>query len=161
MPVGMSFSKGMTSNQLWLAMQQDPATRKQLGGIFPNDLLIQHHPVMRPQIIFVNTAPVSHPGKHWTAFYYPLADTEPIEYFDSTGTNPVNYRGSFKLFLRGQKSGYIYCTKRLQNPESSVCGEYCLYYAIHRCHGQRMNAIVSSMTSDEMVYSFVHNYFQM
>lgn len=154
-------SNGTTTSQLWQAMQQDCQTHRQLGGVFPNDHLYHYRAVVRPQIIFVNTAPERHPGKHWVALYFPANVTLPVEFFDSTGKDPLQYRGSFKEFLTGQRSGYIYNKLRLQRADSDVCGEYCLYYAIHRCHGNSMRSIVASVSSDEQVYSFVHKYFQM
>lgn len=161
MQVAMSFSEGMTTNQLWFAVDQDPIIKNQFGGVYPSDHIIRHVPVMRPQIIFANTAPQTHPGKHWVAMYFPLSPNDPVEYFDSTGKNPVLLGGPIKEFFRIQPSGYIYCTKQLQKPGTSVCGEYCLYYAIQRCRGTSMNSIVASIVSDERVHFFVHNYFQL
>ena len=55
------------------------------------------------------------------------------EFMDPLGEKPNHYSEHFKTFLQNNSSSYIYNKHVLQSPWSSVCGQYCLFYALHRC----------------------------
>ena len=105
-----------------------------LGGVFSIDTLPRvHH--YEPTLYIVNTAKSSHPtGTHWVAI---LVGIETSEYLDTLGCKP---RPEFIDILG---SNYIYCSKKLQDPSSSACGYYCLYYGLCRAQQLTFERIVT------------------
>ena len=75
------------------------------------------------------------PGKHWVVRYM-IDDCR--EYFDSLGGR-INEE-EFIQFLRGH---YKYISVQTQEPLSTVCGQYCLFYMCLRVRGYSMNYIVN------------------
>ena len=50
----------------------------------------------------------------------------------------------------------------LQSPLTSVCGQYCLYYLLHRARGISLQVILNEFSSDvdwndQFVYDFIRN----
>ena len=70
----------------------------------------------------------------------------------------------FKDFLDRNSNYMIMNNKVLQSLDSSVCGEYCIYYLIHRCRGFSMQTIVNHFSkrkriNDSIVYEFVTRHY--
>ena len=84
-----------------------------------------------PAAYIVNTDEHDEPGQHWVAVYFPVS-TE-AEFFDSYGHAPLYFDQRLADFV--QKKNVVYNTKRLQGPLSIVCGQYCLFYIMHRSRG--------------------------
>ncbi len=95
----------------------------------------------KPKVYIVNTAPGNQPGEHWVTLYFPVE--APVEYFDPLGYPPM--RSSIQKMIRrnlGQNSRCLYNQVPVQGPGSTACGQFCIFYAIHRCEGKTMNEIV-------------------
>ena len=144
----------MNTFQLWNALATNPITRKKFGGIFSKDTLkFVKEPL--PQLIICNTDVSTQSGKHWILLYI---DEKCLEYFDTLG-NDINYYGLELLhFLKLTKvKKYKRVPKRIQPINSSMCGEYCLYYAYARCRGESMASILVTMPSMQTLSSFIHD----
>ena len=133
----------MNTKQLLSILLRCKSTRDYLGGVCPADC-IPRHVTSRPRLYIVNTQPRGHKGQHWVAFYFPLIG--PCEYFDSTGKPPR--LPWFKDSLRCNGPDFIYNKKRIQDIGSWTCGPYCLFYAIQRCGGWSLKAIINVFDSD-------------
>ncbi len=48
----------------------------------------------------------------------------------------------------------MFNSKRLQNYNSNVCGQYCLMYSYYRCRGYKFEEIIS-MFSDNLILNDV------
>ena len=101
---------------------------------------------------YSNKAPDTHPGLHWVALF--VTDNS-IEYFDSYGRDPPN-----ALHRWGKKKQWITNPIPLQSPLISVCGQYCLYYLLHRTRGIDMIDLLMDFDADvdrndKLVYDFV------
>ena len=83
------------------------------------------------------------------AFY--IQDKQHGEFFDSYGR--IRLQKSFIRFLER------HCTTWLQGAFSSVCGQYVLYYLLHRCQGQSMDRIVNNFVDDKDINDFYVNDF--
>jgi len=82
----------------------------------------------------VNTDPSFLPGKHWIAVFIP-SNSLP-EFFDSLGRSPSHYSEKILNFLLNKNSeGFVYNCKRLQGPQTSTCGLFCLYFLYFRIRG--------------------------
>ena len=134
----------METSDLTHLLTSDAFTRRLTcavyDGVHAADQL--HVPLHRPTALVINTDPSWKPGKHWVAVYIPIRG--PWEYFDSYGEPPLS------PFIRQwiDPHPYIYNNKLLQSPVSDVCGQYCMYYLMHRARGQTMDAILSRFTNN-------------
>lgn len=86
--------------------------------------------VNKPSMFVVNTDQSNQPGSHWICFYFP--ETGSAEFFDSLGKPPEHYHKYFKSFLITYGSSYVHNLQRIQDYNSSLCGEYCIYFLVHR-----------------------------
>ncbi len=129
----------MDTSLLNRILRTDAVTIKQFGGVYPADKLptIVRH---RPRIYIANTDPSSEPGKHWVSLYFPR--NGPSEFFDSLGHSPRYYGWRFERALLNEGRGYLFNGLRIQQEGTITCGQFCLYYAFHRCRGESMDKIV-------------------
>ena len=84
----------------------------------------------KPGLFVVNTDPISFPGQHWVAIL--IDDTS--KFFDSLGREPSYYHEKIEHILINNSSTrkYKYNSMRIQRPESSTCGQFCIYYCLMR-----------------------------
>lgn len=106
----------------------------------------------------VNTDPKSRPGQHWVAFYF--SSPEKGEFFDSYGYPPEFYSPHFTRLLNRNSKRWTFNPTPLQSAKTAVCGEYCVYYLVHRTRGVSMTSIVNRfsknrISNDHQVYEFV------
>ena len=108
-------------------MMRDPLIRPLYGGTLAKDKL-PLPPTKMPKIYIVNQQNSHQPGNHWIVMWI---DTTP-EYFDSLGKEP---HAEFRHWLSLKKTPFMYNSKRLQNRDSDVCGQYCIMYSYFKCRG--------------------------
>ena len=133
----------MNTIQLRESLRRDPETRRQLGDVCAADEL----PALvsrRPNLFIVNTDSGDKPGRHWTAFYFPVEG--PAEFFDPVGRAPEDYLRRFKNVLLVNGPRYSYNGHRVQDFKTDTCGYFCLYFAYRRCRGQSMTQIVNTFS---------------
>jgi hypothetical protein len=56
----------------------------------------------------------------------------------------------FDAFLNENSIAWTYNTKRIQHIFSDACGYHCIFYALHRCVGFDMNAIINMYTNNDV-----------
>jgi len=142
----------MNEVQISGLLRQDLKTAKQFLGVFAADEVQHISPKQYPLMFVANTAPRSHPGKHWVAFHY--IKRNHVEFFDSLGKKPELYGFQYKH--------YTYNSHTLQSHDSSVCGFYVIYYMLCKANGYSMDEIISNFAenrdaNDNAVVSFVQN----
>lgn len=149
----------MWTNQIEDILKNDVATRPVFGGVYASDELPTHlHPGKR--LYVANTDPASKPGQHWVAFYF--APNGTCSYFDSYGLSPL--KQSFVSFMERNADQWIYNHKRLQHAKSTLCGHYCIYFAVHICRGDPMQKIVRTFDTDTryndiLIADFIDHYY--
>ena len=145
----------MNTLQLGRILKEDPYTSSWFKGVFAKDQIPQ--PTI-PGVYMFNTDPSHKPGEHWLAVY---VGWDGAEYFDSYGRPPP--KGIFAKFMT--KCGpSIHNPVWLQGPWTAVCGQYCLYYLLHRCRGYSMDTIVHQFGSnleenDRFVYDYMNKHY--
>lgn len=96
---------------------------------------------------------------HWVAFF--KTHREGIEFFDSFGLHPALYSKHFMLFLNKHTNGAETFARndfRLQDFDSTVCGNYCVYYLYMRSVGFSLPSSLCIFSpnhfkqNDELVY---------
>ena len=146
-----------TTQELWQVSLHDPILASVMRGVFPSDKL----PIVSeyPSTLIANTDPHDQPGTHWIAMYFVTPDES--EFFDSYGFPPETYDMD-EYVLR--ESTY-FNDKPLQGLTSDVCGDYCLFYLLHRARNVDLNTIQAkfkrydSQWNDAQVAQFIHSYF--
>ena len=145
----------MNSAQITQLLRADPYTRDVFAGVYPRDRLprtIKNY----PSAYVCNTDPHTDEGEHWIAIY--VDDDGSGEYFDSYGLPPLH--ATFTNFLNKQCTMWTYNDKRLQGLASTVCGQYCIFYLMHRCRGFSMDTIAymcgsNLQDNDVLVHDFI------
>ena len=145
-----------TTQELWQASMYDPVLAPIMKGVFPSDKL----PIvdMYPSAMIANTDPHDEPGMHWIVMYFVSPDES--EFFDSYGFPPESYDMDGYI-LRGAT---YYNDKPMQGLTSDVCGDYSLFYLLHRARNVDLNTIQTkfkrydSQWNDAQVAHFVHTY---
>ncbi len=146
----------MNSKQLLRVLKSDSYTRARLGGVFPADQLPVIHSY--PYVLICNTDTKDLPGAHWLAIYFD--SNRRAEFFDSYGLPLAFYGHFFEQFLRKNSVGFTHNSKCLQSLMSTVCGQFCIFYLIHRSRGVSLEKIISVFTedpfiNDELVHDFI------
>ena len=140
----------------------DYCTKHHVGNVCAVDQLSSSPLQNLPRIFIVNTDTHDLAGKHWVSMYVPCVG--PIEFFDSLGKHPRFYSPLFEKFIYSHSNEFIYNRTSLQSNFSTTCGHFCLFYAIHRCRGMSMHAIISKLSNhkilnDKIVLDFVKDHF--
>ena len=145
----------MDSIKLSEILKADRYTAASFSGVWASDRLPRKKIRSFPAAFVANVDPSTQPGKHWVAFFF--VDGDHAEYFDSYGRPPR--LKSFETFLKRNSFSWINNLQRIQGPLSTVCGQYVLYYLLHRCRGWTMTNIVEQFTEDLSFNDFLVNEF--
>ena len=143
----------MNTSQLLCVIQSDPILANTIKGVFPADKVPKY---IRSGGFIANTDESYHIGKHWCAFYFNGFGQS--EFFDSYGRSPEYYNRHFALCLRTNSVVRVHNSEKLQNNNSNVCGQYCLFYLIHRVRGQSMREIIQTLKTTEHADQYVYDY---
>ena len=138
----------MNTLEILKVLEQDRYVSPLFHGVFPIDQL----PKCSNGAYVVNTAKSNHPGEHWVAVYM---SGNTVDYFDSYGGKP-----SSRLKRWWGNRQCTYNPVPLQSPLTSACGQYCIYYLIHRCRGITLDEMLLDFCADvdhndQLVYDFV------
>ncbi|HWY33610.1 MAG TPA: hypothetical protein VNX68_03120 [Nitrosopumilaceae archaeon] len=149
----------MNSLQIEHALLSDPSVRDQFVGVFPADAIPEKQ---YPGAYIVNTDSSNEPGQHWVAFY--CTEKNQLEAFDSFGQDPGVYSEHIKEWMGND---YLILSKNiLQSEDSTLCGNYCMYFILLRCHGFSYEDVISIFCSDrnlsdKYVCKFINKYFKL
>lgn len=144
----------METEEIEDILYRDSFTGQYFRGVYACDQLSGQH-LPRPSALVVNTDPSNKPGQHWVAIYITRDGTG--EYFDSFGNGPSV--SQIVQFL-GKNTTYVIPNRRLlQGAFSTVCGQYTIFFLLHRCRGLTMNKIINLFSADTAENDFNVNAF--
>ena len=144
----------MNTQQIEYILLHDPYVGSRFRGVYSWDKVRRFESGM----CVINTAPSSQTtGGHWIALN---VGADEAEYFDSYGGDVPK-----AIKRRWKKKSWVSNPIPLQSPLSAVCGQYCIYYLIHRARGFTLPAITMEFVSDvdyndQLVYDFVKNRYE-
>ena len=152
----------MNTFQLTEVMENDRVAKRTFLGVFPMDMLPKYPIQHRPCSFIVNSAPSTDEGKHWLAVY--IDEDGGGELFDSYGYNANFYDTRLEHFLQRNCNFHVYNTCQLQSLLSDVCGQFCLFYLLHRSRGIPADSIVRLFSekkreNDHLVANFINKHF--
>jgi hypothetical protein len=105
-----------------------------------------------PSGVVVNLDPNYLPGSHWVcSVVYKKKDKKILEFFDSYGLRPD------EKYAPGDWTIH-YNPWRLQNPNSKVCGQYCIFFIRERLGGAPFIEIITRLRKKRYPDKFVVNY---
>ena len=135
----------MNTTEIQEILARDPATHGvQVCALNQLPKVIKQ----RPQLFIVNTQESHRPGKHWLTLYFPRVG--PVECFDSLGRGPRYYHWRLERYLKKHGGYLVYNRKRYQQAGTKTCGQFCLYYAYHRCTGHSIQDIQGDLNSEDL-----------
>ena len=126
----MSFNKALNGDEIsCFASRMLADTGVHWLSVFARDQLPpMGRSQQRPFALVVITDPPDEPGAHWMAFFA-LTAAEPLEMFDSYGLPPdMHSLTHLALLIYSSSTSY-------QSLNSSVCGNYCLFYFFNLAPG--------------------------
>ena len=141
----------LRTGDLDIALKFNPVTSRFFSGVFALDEIENIH--TRPCLIIVNTDPSWKRGEHWIVIFF--SSQKEVEIFDSLGSKFSTFPPEIKNFIGRFAESVKYTTKRVQPPNSSLCGLYCLYYAYYRCSKNSMECIVKTVPPPDWIKSCV------
>jgi len=148
----------MNASEIEDALRSIRFAREYLVGVFAADQL----PTKEfPGAYIVNTDTSSQPGQHWVAFF---TTEEGTECFDSFGENPSAYSEYIAEWLKDDFQVVQFET--LQSRDSTVCGQYCIYFILFRSYCFSYEDMMSSLAertevNDKFVCKFVNKFFKL
>ncbi len=145
----------MNGQEIANVMWRDPRAKDVFLGVYPRDRLPRTLPSF-PSAVICNTDRHDEEGEHWTAIY--IDETGRGDFFDPYGIPPL-YK-TFVNFLDKHCVSWQYNKTRLQGLTSAVCGQYCIFFLLHRCRGLSLDTIVHMFgnccaDNDVLVHDFV------
>ena len=120
----------MNTSEINDILRNDKICKSIFKGVFPADKIS------------------TQPGRHWCSIYINQYDRN-REFFDSYGNHPSYYGKRFVDFLNRHCKRWTYNQSGLQGPLSATCGQYCIFYLLHRCKGIPLHDIVNMFTHDK------------
>ena len=140
----------MNTKQLYNALTLNAYTNKYFDGIYSIDTLKNINE--KPELIICNTDPSNKPGEHWVLFFF---NDESVDFYDSLGKDIKYYGSEFYDFVNKFAKSWYSCMERTQPLGTSLCRQYCLYYAYGKTQSCTMREIIDSMFSPELVVNIV------
>lgn len=115
----------MQTSELEKLIKHFPLVNAHFKGVFALDRIPSR---LEKRFFFIfNKDESSKNGSHWLTCVH--TDKNDYEIFDSLGTTDFNY---LRPYLKFPNAEYFYNSAKFQDSESSTCGLFASYYAIHR-----------------------------
>lgn len=150
----------MNGYELDSAMRRDPHTARHYIGTFAADTLPRCPPC--PALLLTNNKKSNNPGEHWLAIALDAQGRG--QYFDSYGRFPVVKE--HHEFMNRNCTRWDYNETCLQSVGTSVCGQHCVMYLLHRAHGLNLSDYIQTYFSpdtsknDKLVNVMFHHYME-
>ena len=149
----------MNNFQIEKALRSDPQVDEIFIGVFAADDLPNQKEY--PAGYIANTEVSSQGGQHWVAFFH-TGDT--LECFDSFGSNPAKYSEQLKNWINGDYQ--IVQSEKLQSNDTTVCGQYCMFFILLRAYHKSYQDVLSVFTkntkiNDQFVCRFINRFFKL
>ena len=148
----------MKTSEILCCVNSDGVLKANILGVFAANRIPKR---ISSGGVIVNTDDDRKPGQHWVAIYYDGSGKG--KFFDSYGRSPETYGAHFVSNILANSSSFIYNLVRLQNDISDVCGQFCLFYLMHRLRREEMKDIVKRFdnypNNDYHVLQFISTIF--
>ena len=137
----------MNNWEISKTMRHYPSTKNRFIGVFPADKIPKN--ILQyslPCCFIANTDPSWLSGTHWVSVF--VDKNGNIEYFDSYGRRPMSPQ--MKTFC-GKVYQYNPCM--IQSLFSTSCGQFCIFYLVHRCKGVSLQKVMNMFNINNVEYN--------
>lgn len=140
----MSLTSWLSTQDLELFVHKFASKKTQAAflGVFSINQLPTKLPQL-PILFIINTNTSNLPGQHWKAIY--VSKSREGEVFDSLAS-PVSL--ILNLWMNEFTRKWTVSTTILQNPLSSSCGAYVLYYVMSRLNHSSLKSCIAPFSTD-------------
>jgi len=114
-------------------------------GVYASDLLPRS--IVQTGTIIVNTDPGTEKGSHWQAIHFQNPHRSSSCYFFDSYSRPP-YIPYILYFIRRNCIVWQYNRTQLQGPTTTVCGEYCFFFALYMNRGYTPQQFVGLFAAD-------------
>ena len=132
----------MDTKTIFSSLKANKKTKKCIYGVYPIDKLPKKFKLFKSnekeKYLVVNTDPSYKPGKHWFALCI-SKNGKKNEYFDSYGVLPN------KKIQKYLNNNFIFVNITLQSKFTTSCGQWCMYYILHKCLGGTLRSLVKEL----------------
>ena len=152
----------METKEIYAALKTKSETNKCFFGVFPIDMLPDKKTIKYDRngiaFIVVNLDPSYKSGSHWVCLKISPLPYEYNEYFDSFGKQIPK---KIQAYL---ECNYLSQNKQLQNENTSICGQWCIYYIWQRNRKYTMSQIINkfdknTFNNDKIVNASINKNF--
>ena len=133
----------MNTRQLQCALDSDPAMKDYSRNVLALDQF-QRVNLSDKGIFVCNDQPSKKSGNYWFLIFI---DPEKIYFVDSFANEPKYYHVDEKLRTLKKKPIFTF-SKMLQSPFSTLCGEYCIFFAYHLSRNSNLKYVIRFFTND-------------
>lgn len=133
----------MNTEEINSLLKKHSSTRHVFRGVYARNRLPRR--LTYPTALIANTDPDTLPGTHWVAVY--IDSNGRGEYYDPAGRPPLHQ--TFLNFMNKQCTSWTFNTVRVQEVGSSVCGQHCIFYLVHRCADRSMIDVTRTLGKPE------------
>ena len=135
----------MNTRQLQCALDSDPQMREYERQVLALDQFLKIKIGKRGKkgIYICNDEPSTKTGNHW---FLVIVESQKVYFIDSFAKLPAYYKIDRKLGTL--KLPIVTISNILQNPFSTLCGEYCLFFAYHLSRNYNLGNILNYFTND-------------
>ena len=139
----------MDTNEIETILSRNSHTKNSFKGVYARNRLPRR--LRYPCSLVANTDPDTFRGTHWIAIY--IDQNRQGEYYDPMGIPP--FHAAFENFMHKHCHSWKYNEVQVQYPATTVCGQHCIFYLIHRCTGKSMMDITSALRTDVYGNTFI------
>lgn len=126
----------MNNLELEHCLLTNKKTRKIFNGVYPSNKLVDVN--IKNGLYIANTSPDTSKGVHWVAFFI---SPKCLEVFDTSGTLVLRNK-YFKKFIIKCNRKLIINECMVQSPNSNICGQYCIVFALHKANGKNLHSFL-------------------
>ena len=132
----------MNTTQLQCALESDPAMKEYQREVFALDQF-KNAKLLNKGIYICNEQTSRKPGSHW---FLVITESDKVYFIDSFAQSPKYYGVDKKL--QKLKRPVAVLSDSIQNPFSTLCGEYCLFFAYHLSRNFNLKSVTNFFTND-------------
>ena len=125
----------MLTKDFYNIILEHPNLNNFFDGVFASDKIPKRLKISH--FIVVNTEPSGTIGQHWYAVY--RHDKDIIECFDSLGIDNSKKTFLQQIFTSHRVRELSFNTSRVQDLNTTTCGEFVLYFLFQRMHNQDLD----------------------
>ena len=130
----------MNTNEIDRLLSHDPFTKTVYGGALARDVFDTRFGETDSRLFVVNTEDSGGEGEHWLAVY---KSDDKTYLFDSYGLPRELFPNIIASITKGVDTPIITSPVQLQSLTSTVCGDYCIAFAMALCRGVTFDNFLS------------------